>query len=490
MALYRETATGFLQERATNPGAGYTAIGAMPTDTIANRVAWWRGLDTFGQTSSWHPSEYRSAQDPAEAILSMDFSKSAAFFSADGTGAVTDGYLGGSCTVRVFRGTSDVTDSEGWGLSKVDDGCTSTLTKSGGVWTLAITSVPLLATQSGYVRVTATRTGSTTQVRDWNWIKVKQGTNGTNGVRGSRQILVTNSTGTWTDASAWAGIVAQTGTAPVISDLVTIAKTDGTSATSKFYGGGGDGVSTFGTWTVPTGYINGSLLVTGSLAADKLAAGTITASSAAIASLTASKITTGTLNASLVAVTNLSASSITTGTLNGASVSVTNLTADNITGGTLSVDRISANSINGSKIGTGFNGINTGNIQSNAVTYAFSIYQALSSVTGSPMLLWTPIVPAVSTGNRGRVTFHGAFILYRPSPAATAETVTVQLSRGGVVLLTAGASVLPGQVYALLPFHYSDLPTATSQLNYSWSLFYPSSVTQWGGSAAIQEFKR
>jgi hypothetical protein len=56
MALYRETATGFVQEWATNPGAGYTAITAQPTDTINNKVAWWRALDTFSQTSDWHPS--------------------------------------------------------------------------------------------------------------------------------------------------------------------------------------------------------------------------------------------------------------------------------------------------------------------------------------------------------------------------------------------------------------------------------------------------
>ena len=56
MALYRETATGFVQEWATNPGAGYTAITSQPTDTIDHKVSWWRALDTFSQTSEWHPS--------------------------------------------------------------------------------------------------------------------------------------------------------------------------------------------------------------------------------------------------------------------------------------------------------------------------------------------------------------------------------------------------------------------------------------------------
>ena len=357
MALYRHT-SGFVCEYASNPGAGYTAIAAQPTDTLANKVKWWRDIDkgatgiinsgtitaagsavttailsaggatdgmyvgmtiaitsggsvttvkitayngstktaTFASamtwvagsaysiTSSWHPSEYRTPQDPAEAVLSMSFSKDAAFFSADHTGLVTDAYLGGSCTVRVTRGGSDVTDAEGWTLTKVDDGCTSTLTKSGGIWTLTITNVALLATKSGYVRVTATRTGSTTQVRDWNWMKVQNGsngTNGTNGARGSRQILVTTADGVWSDLTAWNGIVTQTGTTPVLSDLVTIAKTDGTVATSKFCTGNS---ASPGVWTMPNAYINGSLLVTGTVGANQIAAGSITTSKLAVGS--------------------------------------------------------------------------------------------------------------------------------------------------------------------------------------------------------------
>lgn len=511
MPLYRETATGFLQEWASNPGAGYTAISAMPTDTIANRVAWWRGLDTFGQTSSWHPSEYRSPQDPAEAALSLRFSREAGFISADPDGTVTDAYLAANTTVRVYRGSTDVTITEGWQLTKVEDGCTSTLTESGGVYTLQITNIPLLATRQGYVRITATRIGVTV-VRDFNFIKVLKGaqgadggtgatvvldndshtipftngagdysgsgtavivfygasqltahaTNTTNcfritavsasgitagtlaadkgsignhsamiadtatvtltiavygpsglyatltkkqtlsrnsnglsvsitsnvlvvrksaggtftpsdrviltavtknlppgktvndliwwysftggsattasgwdnswanagplnlgisvdyagnpawwwtpgaqpditiglslsgdttildrltltyaqdgaagatGTRGTRQILVTTATGAWADQTAWDGIVSQTGTNPVPSDLVTIAKSDGTVANSKFYVSG----SSPGVWQTPTAYINGSLLVTGTVGANQIAANSITA---------------------------------------------------------------------------------------------------------------------------------------------------------------------------------------------------------------------
>lgn len=56
MALYREEATGFVCEFAANPGAGYTLIDAQPSDTLTNRVNWWRDVDKWDQTSEWHPS--------------------------------------------------------------------------------------------------------------------------------------------------------------------------------------------------------------------------------------------------------------------------------------------------------------------------------------------------------------------------------------------------------------------------------------------------
>lgn len=530
MALYREDASGFLQEHASSPGAGYTAISAMPTDTIANRVAWWRALDIYGQTSTWHPSEYRSPEDPAEAALTIRFSREAGFISADPDGTVTDAYLAANTEVRVYRGFTDVTITEGWALTKVEDGCTSTLTESGGVYTLQITDIPLLATKQGYVRITAERIGVEV-VRDFNFIKVLQGTtgadggtgatvvldndshgipftdgagnysgsgtavivylggtqltahatnttncfritgasatgitagsiaadkgsignhsamtadtatvtltiaiydasglyatitkkqtltrnnngtlvaitatpmvvkknaagvftpsdkvtftavaknlppgkttadfiwyysltggsatttgwdgswanagplnlginsdysgaptwswspdsqapitigialsgdtvildrvtlayakdgvdgangaDGANGTRGSRQILVTTATGAWDDLTAWNGIVAQTGTTPVPSDLVTIAKTDGTVANSKFYVSG----ASPGTWSTPTAYINGNLLVTGTVGANQITAGSITATQiSATAGITAAQI--------------------------------------------------------------------------------------------------------------------------------------------------------------------------------------------------------
>ena len=63
MALYRETATGFVQEYASNPGAGYTLVSSQPTDTLTNRVNWWRDVDKGTFSSDWHPSIQSGADE-------------------------------------------------------------------------------------------------------------------------------------------------------------------------------------------------------------------------------------------------------------------------------------------------------------------------------------------------------------------------------------------------------------------------------------------
>lgn len=192
MALYRHTATGFLGEFASNPGAGYTAISAMPTDTVTNRVAWWRGLDTYGQTSSWHPSVTRDPQDPGEATISIQFSQDIALISSEPDGTITNPrdptnswYIGATTEVRVYRGITDVTITEGWTLTKVEEGCTSTLTETGGLYTLKLTEIPLLATNAGFIRITATREGSGEFVKDFRFLKVFQGQDGAAGSSGT-----------------------------------------------------------------------------------------------------------------------------------------------------------------------------------------------------------------------------------------------------------------------------------------------------------------
>ena len=293
MALYRETATGFVQEYASNPGAGYTLISTMPTTSINARTEWWRDLDKWNQTSAWHPSLGSTAQDPNDNFLQIVFTNDSALVSSDANGNVTDGFLGATTQVRMMRGSQNVTLTEGWsfGLAKSPDVPAFTYTWTGtDVRTLQITGFPT-DTTSGYIRITATRTGSTTQVKDFKFLKVikgTDGTNGSNGVRGSRQIVVDGTS--WSDAAAWNGIVAQTGTTPVLSDLVTIANAGAAFSASKFYTGG----AYDGDWVTPNAYINGNLLVTGTVGADKIVSGSITTTQ-----LNFNPVTTGNVVASI-----------------------------------------------------------------------------------------------------------------------------------------------------------------------------------------------
>ena len=370
MALYRETATGFVQEYASNPGAGYTLISTMPTTSINARAEWWRDLDKWNQTSAWHPSLGSTAQDPNDNFLQIVFTNDSALVSSDANGNVTDGFIGATTQVRMMRGSQNVTLTEGWsfGLAKSPDVPAFTYTWTGtDVRTLQITGFPT-DTTSGYIRITATRTGSTTQVKDFKILKVirgadgTNGTNGSNGVRGSRQIVVDGTS--WSDAAAWNGIVAQTGTTPVLSDLVTIANAGAAFSASKFYTGG----AYDGDWVTPNAYINGNLLVTGTVGADKIVSGSITTTQ-----LNFNPVTTGNVVASINATAEgirISGSRINIdGTVSfGAGYDPTGKIAS---GGAASDVNANATTISGGKITT--NSITASQIQTGTITAASGI---------------------------------------------------------------------------------------------------------------------
>ncbi|MFM2006068.1 MAG: hypothetical protein RLZZ09_1723, partial [Pseudomonadota bacterium] len=107
MALYRQTATQFIGEFASNPGTGWVLIAAQPTDTLANRVTWWRNLDKGTFTSAWHPSELASAEVPGRDtnagsginILPNDYS------SFEWAGAMPPTYTSGMTVNRTAAAT-------------------------------------------------------------------------------------------------------------------------------------------------------------------------------------------------------------------------------------------------------------------------------------------------------------------------------------------------------------------------------------------------
>jgi hypothetical protein len=107
MALYRQTATQFIGEFASHPGTGWVLIAAQPTDTLANRVTWWRNLDKGTFTSAWHPSELAGAEVPGRDtnagsgvnILPNDYS------SFEWAGAMPPNYTSGMTVNRTAAAT-------------------------------------------------------------------------------------------------------------------------------------------------------------------------------------------------------------------------------------------------------------------------------------------------------------------------------------------------------------------------------------------------
>jgi hypothetical protein len=113
----------------------------------------------------------------------------------------------------------------------------------------------------------------------------------------------------------------------VFQDRVTIFNGTATPPWSitKFW----DGAA----WQVLTQYLDGNLLVSGTVAASKIAAGSFVA-----------------VGGSAADITTISGSKITTGTLSADKIDANGISANIITAGTLNVDRINAGSINGTKL--------------------------------------------------------------------------------------------------------------------------------------------
>lgn len=129
---------------------------------------------------------------------------------------------------------------------------------------------------------TATVTASvtyngTTYTRTTTVSKILDGTNGTNGTNGAdgaagtngapgvRGTVTVTASGSWSDANANAAIAAAGYGVPQNRDIVTLYS--GSSSTTKFYQSG--------VWNTMTAYVDGNMLITGTVSASVLAADTM-----------------------------------------------------------------------------------------------------------------------------------------------------------------------------------------------------------------------
>lgn len=371
MALYRENATGFIQEWATNPGAGYTAISAQPTDTLTNRVNWWRSADIGSLSSAWHPSLQGGTEVPAPPgvngsgvnVMAWRYSsfEEMGDLGYDGLPPFTT-ELG---TVTASRPAS-VTGYHGNYRLRLTWGTTGAK-----IWLGQLVSAQQIELYN--IKITTNR----------RWIISLYVAPTTTGAKAFNVLLTTKSiagataeyttalstgatSGTWTRVSFGLDLSADSGNKAVLGfsansgiiidvDGIMIEEWVGSLATPSAY-------------TAVTAFVTGEQLV--DVAVDKLTAGTITGKTIILAdaaaviksanwsaggsgfvirgdgtcefgqvtvrgAVNAGSITGGTLNCSQFTVTNLNASSINTGTLNCANFTVTNFSASNLQSGTI-----------------------------------------------------------------------------------------------------------------------------------------------------------
>lgn len=198
---------------------------------------------------------------PGAPGVSGNLSSYSIVLPADSTGAVTS-YLNASTTMSVFQGGVD--DTSNWNITRVD-GPSITSSVSGS--TATITSLAGNVDAS-YVDVYAIRSGYPAIVRRVAVSKAKAGATGSTGntgatgPRGTVQLSRAIPATSWSDAYANLRLTEAGYGAPVSGDVVTLTNVGAGYAESRVFSGG--------SWLVLASYINGALLVDGTVVASKV----------------------------------------------------------------------------------------------------------------------------------------------------------------------------------------------------------------------------
>jgi hypothetical protein len=230
----------------TGTGASRTlAFADMATDSVTVQVA------QDGLTDTITVVKVREGADgnPGADAIVMVLSNEAHVLAADSSGTVLS-YAGASTTVTVYKGI--INDTANWTITKADTNCASSLSGT------TITVNPLSA-DTGYVDITATRSGYPTQTKRFSLSKSKTGQQGSTGTgtpgqRGTVQIQVSGRT-SWDDTVASNAISSAGYGSPQNRDMVTQYGT-GFSET-RYYSSG--------SWLTVGAYINGNLIVGGEI---------------------------------------------------------------------------------------------------------------------------------------------------------------------------------------------------------------------------------
>jgi hypothetical protein len=236
-------------------------------------------------------------REGADALTGL-LSNEAHTVSADSLGNVLS-YSGAGGNFVVYQGATDVTSACTFSVVKATAGVNTTINTQGAY------AVTAIAQGTDTIVVTYRATfGSSTVDKDFTVSKAKQGNpgGGTPGQRGSMTFHITISGTVWDNTAADNAVVSQVGS-KVLNDVVEETNQSAQFTESRFWDGSN--------WDKITAFVNGNLLVDGTVGAqkvaanaitgDKLAVGAITADSAAVDSLNASKLTAGFINAQRIA---------------------------------------------------------------------------------------------------------------------------------------------------------------------------------------------
>lgn len=245
----------------TITGGTLTGSGTTCSLSYANMTA-----DTASVTMTWDGIsdsitvvKVREGTDTVNAVLSNE----SHVLPADAGGAITS-YTGASTTMKVYVGATD--DTANWTFTKADNtGVTSTISTN-------VVTISGLTVDSSYVDISASKTGYSSITKRFSVSRAKTGATGSTGSTGNRgnvNVAYAITGSTWSDSDAGtavAGAAAGSGfTSPQSRDIVTLYNTAAGYSQTKYYSSG--------SWLDLTSYINGNMLVTGTVTAAKLDVG-------------------------------------------------------------------------------------------------------------------------------------------------------------------------------------------------------------------------
>lgn len=408
MALYIQNSTGFLCEFASNPGAGYTAVSSQPTDTLTNRVNWWRDRDKGSQTSDWHPSLQGGSETPkppgtAGSGVNIMAYRYSSFEEPDGLPSLyltnitaarnATGYNGSyrlSLTSSASNGTAyltplsnvynvKLTQNLRWIVSLYVAPATSIArsfnvliktSASGTVYTLPFTS--------GAVANTWTRVYAELDLRSDTSVGAQLGIQiASSGVRlDFDAVMIEELVGDTVEPSAYYAPISYIDGAQIVNGSITgteiaSATITGTNIASATITGSNIGTATItganianATITggnIQSATITGSNLVDATITGSKISSATITGSNIALATISGDRIQSSTITATNIASLTITASNIADLTITGGKIAnatidnakISSLSASKLTAGTIDASTITVNNLNASNITAG-----------------------------------------------------------------------------------------------------------------------------------------